>query len=850
MAGAPPAGKTRRGGPQAGGGGGGSLPARLLLLLVAVRLAAPEMLRGGPEEDVGATWGPRNLRCHKPCCRATFLCLLTCSWEAGKSPGADHTLYFWYHEEETKQKKWAFQAGKNTFFQLNQDRVYALKNATIWVESRVPGGPRLTSENLTLQISEALKFDPPPSGSIRLSRSGSILTLTLPDLHDCRSSPMKKEARVRPRGGTAWTLAGPLPKAGESITLCSSERGPVLQPSRAPAAAASRLLMLSVAFQGNCSSDEDDRATRRLQVTCYLGENLRYEVQVRYQTSHWSSDWSDWSGSVWVPAEILQSPKVNVTVEPLLGQDGLRNVTLEWEKPSVEQGDVSYSLTLVLLPCACEKDQDTFQFQDGTQFAIDISGAGYHVSLVPFNKAGAPLATSFLLPPAQDAAPGAGFLNLSLAGGRFTLEWEAQADDVEFYCLEKQQLGQTPTRREPCVEEAQAARSGAVEPNKCYRLAVHGFLPERGSWATLGFTHLFSRNASLEDSIRIKVTSQSDSVVVQWEPPQDLAACPGALKKYVICCRALQDSDVMYYEANASETHYTIQGLQPKTAYQVGVWASTTWNEGACRAHLLFATSPPDPRQKTVARTFLSLGVLLGFLLAMATFHCGKKRVKKVLCPALPTPANAEAVKILTSAETAQVKPLQDFLEPLESSSPPGPLSIEVLPDEEEEEEEEEEAAAETRVDPPGLLEAAEGGPPLPKEGWAGSDDALPSEYKGQGLLSPPEEDRPRGGGEGAGASPEVGAHFSLLPAGQGLPLVPAPLSFRLWDQLVMLQSGDPGAGSPCPEGASSAEGRLLLAPQTGLAGSRVKPAGGGASGAWLAPDRRTAGSGRDDCMD
>lgn len=36
-------------------------------------------------------------------------------------------------------------------------------------------------------------------------------------------------------------------------------------------------------------------------VTCDLGGNAAFEVQLRQKTQHWSSYWSDWSKSIFVP---------------------------------------------------------------------------------------------------------------------------------------------------------------------------------------------------------------------------------------------------------------------------------------------------------------------------------------------------------------------------------------------------------------------------------------------------------------------------------------------------------------------------------------------------------------------
>ncbi|XP_066491633.1 interleukin-12 receptor subunit beta-1 [Tiliqua scincoides] len=719
-----------------------------------VWLAASGMSRGLDNN------GLQNLLCYKSCCGPHFHCLVNCSWEARHDADANYTLHFWYHDEEMDIKSHTLAAGKATFIRFNQDIIYALKNATIWVESHEIDSPPLVSKNLTLQISKAVKFDPPSRNSISISRVNNVLTLMWPK-PKCKDSTMKKEARIKPRNNVEWTLR-------------------------------------------NCTSD--DRAMNKLVVTCHLEKNIPYEAQIRFRTSDRSSHWSDWSEPVFIPAEILESPKVDYTIGQF-GNNGLRNVTLEWEKPSAEHGDVHYSLTFRLLPCSCEEANLPMLPLNShqTSYQAALSSAGYNVSLEVSNEAGSSSVHSLQFPPAQDA--GTRFLNVSLSGRKFTLTWEAKMD-TEVYCFEKQALGKALSRA-PCDRKNLSARklyesSGTVEFNTCYHLAVHGFDLDMDIWSTFGFTYLFARNTSLEDPIHINVINQKpDSAVIWWEPPKALSACPGKLKKYIICCQHEQDRKIMYYEANASETHYTILNLQPRTRYYVGIWAYTTESKMLCKALVPFLTSAPDPKKMTLALSFLCL--FGGILAIICILHFGKKRVKKALCPALPDPANTEALKIFNKTGTVQVQPEQGLLKFLESSSLLEPFTVEVLSAKEE-------PTTKTTVDSLDLMKALEE-PPLPKEVRMGSSNVLPSEYKGQGFLSPLEDDchGREAFGEFAGISPEIGTGCSLLSpnvteAGdsQDLPLPLAPLSFRLLNKLVVIKNGDSSCGFPCSDDVST----------------------------------------------
>ncbi|XP_053228662.1 uncharacterized protein LOC128405761 [Podarcis raffonei] len=228
---------------------------------------------------------------------------------------------------------------------------------------------------------------------------------------------------------------------------------------------------------------------------------------------------------------------------------------------------------------------------------------------------------------------------------------------------------------------------------------------------------------------------------IRWHPPALLAGCPGAFQKYVLCWHNERGEEIATYEVSASETRFTISNLQPNTTYQVGVEVLTAGSNGRCRDLVAFRTRPTDSKKTTLTLSFLLLGLVGGVLVAASAAHICKKRVKEVLCPPLPDPADTEAVKILAGSEPGQVHPRRSFVQPLESSSPTEPLILEPRSPSKED------PAVGTTADFPALANPAEE-TLLPKEDQPGSGDLLPSEYKSQGFLSPMEDERQ---GRGAG---------------------------------------------------------------------------------------------------
>ncbi|XP_025020020.1 interleukin-12 receptor subunit beta-1 [Python bivittatus] len=709
-------------------------------VVMMVWLAAPGLLC-----DPG-NCAPQHLLCYKPCCEASPRCFMTCTWEAGCKEDVNYTLNF---RNQIEGMKKTFQAGKATRFIFNTDTVYVLQNVTIWVESVPKDGPPQVSKNLTQLIKETIKLNPPSAKSISISRLKGILTLKWPGSDTCRSSLKIKEVRMRQSKDVKWTLVSCLYPC-----LCLA--------------------------------------------TCHLGKNIPYEVQVRHRTVHWSSYWSNWSEILFVPAEILRSPTVYYTVGPL-GEEGQRNMTLQWERPPVEQGEVSYILTFVMLACkqcliGLEKSSVTVH--GATSYQTALSAAEYNISLEAFNKAGHSPAYFFQLPPEKNAVLDPNFLNVSLSGRYFTLKWEVE-ENFDPFCFEAQPLGEALPKNDCMEPDDTDVVTGIMEPNRCYRFAVHRYdITEK--WKTFGLRYLFHRNASLEDAIHVNVTNQTvNSAVIWWKPPRALSHCPGQLKKYVICYQKEQYGNLTYHEANASDTWYTIQDLQPNTAYLVGIWASTENSKENCKALYRFLTRPPDPRQLTLALSFLSMGIFGGILAAATIFHLGKKRVKKALCPALPDPANTEAIKILTTAETGQIQVKLGFMEPVESNSPKEPLVVEPSSDKEE-------PVADRTMDLLGFVKGIEE-EHSPKEDQVGSDEILFVEYKGQKFLSPVEESE-----DFAGISHEESTNSHLFlnntEAGDqnGTCMSQVPLSFRLFDKLVVIKNIDEGFDFPCSDGAST----------------------------------------------
>ncbi|XP_030322526.1 interleukin-12 receptor subunit beta-1 [Calypte anna] len=429
--------------------------------------------------------------------------------------------------------------------------------------------------------------------------------------------------------------------------------------------------------------DEDDS------VTCPLGVGGTFEVQLRHKPPHWSSYWSDWSSSIFVPEEILESPELSFQLGKL-GRDGQRVLRLSWQRVPEDRGDVTYTLQARMPACGCAQGDEEDTVVLGTEHNLTLSGAEYQILLTAANDAGPGPARHLLVPAEQRTGtgptasprgvifpaiphppphfiPDLSFKDIGVTGDTVTARWEAP-NPGSASCFEQQPLPGAP-RGGVCTQEDFPANSihveqGTLEAPGCHRLAVHSREAARG-WATVAVTHHYASNASLAIPIRANASAKNATVVLHWSP-SPRAACPGVLAKYLIC-HAAEGDNVTYDEAEATASHYTLQNLRPGTAYRVGIWEVTTEREGTCHAWWHFQTKALGPQGAPWKSHLKYLSIILALPTAAAIYHLSK-RARHLLFPPLPEPVGSKAIQFCMG-ETSQDQPCPGFLEPSEKFS-------------------------------------------------------------------------------------------------------------------------------------------------------------------------------------
>ncbi|NWT83533.1 I12R1 protein, partial [Lanius ludovicianus] len=610
--------------------------------------------------------------------------LFHCSWQPlGPAGNTSYTLNFCFEKHNPCRQ---FEVGTVTSYIPPHRQVYIFENTTAWVEARW-GDQIHRTPNYTLHLNKAVKLDPPPGG-MPFSKTGGQLKVRVPQpqCHDLEQPP-QREARFWRVGGSSWTQV-----TCETVMV----------------------------------TGEDDS------VSCALGVNGTFVVQLRHKPHHWSSYWSDWSSNISVPEEILASPVLSHQLGKL-GRDGQRVLRLNWQPVLKEQRDVTYKLDVHMLACACaELDEEVTAVLgwEVTEHNLTLSGAEYEILLTAVNAAGPGPAKQLRVPAEQRAD--LSFKEISVADSTVTAQWEAPVPGDAF-CFE-QQTAPGPPKQGVCIQQEFPANSIHVERGRslaapgCHRLAVHGWDAERG-WATFALWHHYASNDSL--AVPINISAAEAAVVLQWKP-SPRAACPGALAKYRICHLAEGDN-VTYSEVDATASNYTLQNLQPGTAHRVGVWEVTEDSEGTCSAWWHFQTKAPGPQGAAWRGNLKYVGILLSLPAAAAIYHLSKRRARRLLFPPLPKPVGTKAIQF-SASEMSQGQPRTGLLEPSERFNP-----AELLLTEPEPSVEKADTGTQTAVPHP---DVSQPGPALEKSAAAvvsppGCGGELPFAYRRQEMMSP-----------------------------------------------------------------------------------------------------------------
>ncbi|XP_027709098.1 interleukin-12 receptor subunit beta-1 isoform X1 [Vombatus ursinus] len=588
------------------------------------------------ERGSGLAEGPRDLLCYR-----IFPKGFKCSWQYDGDP--THVTHFLrcclrngnccYLEAGTANQVWF----------TDQAKVPILQNVTFWVESRV-GNRTAVSPEITLALYGAFKFDP-PNGEMTISKLHGQLMIKweIPE----KQEDAIAEYRYRTWNGT-WE-------------------------------------------QGDCGAQmNSDFETCSL----HLEAPVAYEIQLRrHKRASPTGQWSDWSKSICIPAEI---PEVNYTVGKL-DNDGKRDLILDWEQPRpvklppncVEK--VNFSLVLRMLSCPCKQK---FEKKVKLEKVIRVSGAEYEVIIQTQGTIGPQLNRTFRIP--ADVNSGfiqdAKFLNISTSEDNVTMQWLSLQRKVKRYCIEwypyltnwtnitcsLKSVGKEKNNRKVTYSWDKAF--GIMDPGKCYRINIYASDKPQNphSWVTVFSVHHFSGDVLKAGPSYFTVRRTiAHEVTLEWNP-SPLSKCPGVLEKYVIYCWNEANNKTILHYVKASALGYTIGNLSEGTFYTIQIRGDTATTSGAWSQPLRFKLD--DKVDQPFPFFLLCVMIFAAVVLMAGTVYFVMKRVKSFLCPPLPNPSTSSATKFLAedmklvrpwvgSSDTVKDAGLRDLLI-VEVSSP------------------------------------------------------------------------------------------------------------------------------------------------------------------------------------
>ncbi|XP_074060935.1 interleukin-12 receptor subunit beta-1 isoform X2 [Macrotis lagotis] len=562
--------------------------------------------------------GARKLLCYR-----IFPKDFECSWQYdGDSTHVTHFLRCCLRNG----KCCYFEAGTaNRVRFTDQAKVPILQNVTFLVESRV-GNRSAMSPEITLALYWAFKFDP-PSGDMTISKLQGQLMIKW-------KTPEKQEDAVAEYRFRTWN--GTWEQGACGVPVNSDFASQLI-----PVAPGHPLETCSLQLEAP----------------------VAYEIQLRrHKRASPTGQWSDWSKSICIPAEILSIPEVNYTVGKL-NDNGKRDLILDWE-PRQEKlppnctEKVNFSLVLRALSCPCKpKSEKKLKGEKVNQ----VSGAEYDVIIKTQGTIGPQLKRTFRIPAdltsgvIQDAA----FLNISTTEDNMTMQWLSLQRKVRSYCIEWYPHLANWTDATCILKSFQKEKNnrkvtynwdktvGVMDPGKCYQINIYASDKPQNphSWVTVFSGHHFSGDVlkAGPSFFTVKRTTAHE-VTLEWNP-SPLSQCPGVLKKYAIYCWNEMNNKTIFHYVNASALEYTIGNLSKNTFYTIQLRGETATTPGAWSKPWRFKLD--DKVAHPFPFLLLCLVIFAAIILMAVPVYFVLKRVKSFLCPPLPNPSTSSAMKFL-----------------------------------------------------------------------------------------------------------------------------------------------------------------------------------------------------------
>ncbi|XP_040273757.1 interleukin-12 receptor subunit beta-1 isoform X1 [Bufo bufo] len=548
---------------------------------------------------------PEDLICYQKYTLKDNFC--NCSWRAGEeSEDPTYTLHYCVYRDYTECQN--FDAGKQTHITLTNDDVHMRENISLEVTAE-EHGQNYTSKPITLILDKAVKLDPPDHNKITITREGSNITVS-------------------------WTRINLFPMFFNTAKEVRYKEHP-LYPD---------LLLCKTSTSTTCHPGRDGIPVCKEHCKFSLDGHHGYYIQIRQ--TYEEGIWSEWSDSIFVPAEIgpIQIEKLNTGG---LNLTGWRTISLFWKPRTKEEGNMNYHINVTSLPCA---GITTYHSTIQNCFHANISGAAYNVTVISSNEAQAASPWSTVIEEDWAVIP---FENVTLFGNNLTVKWKGK-EGKSSHCIAWKPIEMKGVSFSKLLENLNKNNATILTDNflpmKCYRIYVHKMSKNQ---RTVGTTNYFKPLFSIGPRNLTVMNVTVSSVLLKWDP-FDLHECQGILKNWVINRKdhATNVSNETY--ENSSVTQYLVEGLPHGFNYTFEVKGITVFGEQT-GSSFKSVSSPwivENTNKKLLEKT---VGILAALLLVAFVFSWFK--IQQCICQDLPNPSNSTATTFTPSDNKYIVSP-------------------------------------------------------------------------------------------------------------------------------------------------------------------------------------------------
>ncbi|CAL8272967.1 unnamed protein product, partial [Arctogadus glacialis] len=412
-----------------------------------------------------------------------------------------------------------------------------------------------------------------------------------------------------------------LPEPVKMAALWSDHKLKLTWPSQGDSASA-EVLVRDMENKTQTWSHEVKKETNVYSVLLEGLETQRaYQVQLRQRSTEVSASlWSDWSANLTVPAEILQSPDVELKTITVVDR-GIRQLVFTWKAvpPAAQAGGVNYTLTYPPWCLCAVKEKAWCQITvPSLNHTINVTNSAFNLSIRAVNTAGASSTRYVNVAAKPDLDLKACEKNVTVHGKH-----------VEWY-----EFREGGTAKERTLHEERKDFVRYV-----YRKYHCGHKGPKTVEMCLWYK---KEDVPLVEPLNFSGSETDTAVNLSWRPIP-LEARQGFISHYTLCHTKhtkppeQEPSQEECRNLTASETTFRLENLQPDSRYNITLAGATSVGPGP-QALLSITTYPSKKPPEGNLPVWISLGLLVPFFGASILCSLLVKRLKSMILRPVPEP--------------------------------------------------------------------------------------------------------------------------------------------------------------------------------------------------------------------